>query len=85
MITIEVFGPGCQKCQAAVRTVRQAIQILGVEATLTEIHDPKEMAKERVIFTPAVRVNGDLKCTGRVPTLAEVTNWLATAAISAAS
>ncbi len=34
----------------------------------------------RVIFTPAVRIDGVLKCTGRVPTLAEATSWLATAA-----
>lgn len=83
MITIEVFGPGCQRCQATKHAVRQAISILGVEATVTEISDPKEMARNRVLFTPAVRVNGELKCTGRVPSVPEVTTWLATAAQAA--
>ena len=83
VITVEVFGPGCAKCQATTKTVRQALQMLGLEATLNEIHDPKEMALQRVVFTPAVRVNGELKCTGRVPALAEVTTWLATAAEAA--
>jgi hypothetical protein len=50
-----------------------------VEATITHVKDPKEMAQQKVLFTPAVRINGDLKCTGRVPTTAEVTTWLATA------
>jgi small redox-active disulfide protein 2 len=80
MIAIEVFGPGCAKCQATLRTVQQAVRTLGIEATITEVHDPREMAQARVIFTPAVRVNGEVRCTGRVPTPAEVTNWLTTAA-----
>ncbi len=80
MMTIEVFGPGCKRCQATEEAVRQALHMLGIEATVTHVRDPKEMAKSRVIFTPAVRVNGELKCTGRVPTVAEITTWLTTAA-----
>ena len=83
MITIEVFGPGCQRCQATKQAVRQALTALGMEATVTEVSDPKEMARNRVLFTPAVRVNGELKCTGRVPSVPEVTTWLATVAQAA--
>jgi len=83
VIRIEVFGPGCSKCQATTRTIRQALQSLALEATVNEIHDPKQMAAQRVIFTSAVRVNGELKCSGRVPSLAEVTTWLTTAAEAA--
>ncbi len=80
MITIEVFGPGCQRCQATKQAVRQALAALGMEATIVEIGDPKEMASNRVLFTPAVRINGEVKCTGRVPSVPEVTTWLASAA-----
>lgn len=83
MITIEVFGPGCHRCEATMGAVRQAVRMLGVEAAVTHIHDPKEMAKNRVMFTPAVRINGEVKCTGRVPEVREVTTWLATAAEAA--
>lgn len=83
MITIEVFGPGCQRCQATKQAVRQAMRVLAMDATVVEITDPKEMARNRVLFTPAVRVNGELKSTGRVPTVPEVTTWLATAAQAA--
>ena len=83
MITIEVFGPGCQRCQATKQAVRQALTALGMEATVTEVSDPKEMARNRVLFTPAVRVNGELKCAGRVPSVPEVTTWLATVAQAA--
>jgi small redox-active disulfide protein 2 len=80
VITIEVFGPGCQRCQATLRAVQEAVRMVAIEANVTEIHDPKEMAKAQVMFTPAVRINGEVKCTGRVPQASEVTTWLATAA-----
>ena len=76
MINVEVFGPGCARCQATKEAVRQAIEAAGVEATLTHVSDPKEMAKNRMFFTPAVRVDGDMRSTGRVPTVEEISKWL---------
>ncbi len=76
MINIEVFGPGCVRCQATKEAIRQAIEAAGVEATLSHISDPKEIAKNRVFFTPAVRIDGEMKSAGRVPSLEEVCQWL---------
>ena len=41
MINIEVFGPGCARCQATKEAIRQAIEAAGVEATLSHISYPK--------------------------------------------
>ncbi len=76
MINIEVFGPGCARCQATKEAIRQAIEAAGVEATLIHVGDPKEIAKSRVFFTPAVRIDGEMKSTGRVPTVEEISKWL---------
>lgn len=76
MIHIEVFGPGCHRCHATQEAIRKAIQAAGVEATLSHVSDPKEIAKSRVFFTPAVRIDGEMKSTGRVPTVEEVSKWL---------
>jgi small redox-active disulfide protein 2 len=76
MINIEVFGPGCARCQATKEAIRKAIEAAGVEATLTHLSDPKEIAKNRVFFTPAVRIDGEMKSTGRVPTVEEISKWL---------
>jgi small redox-active disulfide protein 2 len=76
MIKIEVFGPGCHRCHATKEAIRQAIEAAGVEATLTHISDPREIARNRVFFTPAVRIDGEMKSTGRVPSPDEVTKWL---------
>ncbi len=76
MIKIEVFGPGCVRCHATKEAIRRAIETAGVEAMLTHISDPKEIAKNRVFFTPAVRIDGEMKSAGRVPTVEEVNKWL---------
>ncbi|MBI4572246.1 MAG: TM0996/MTH895 family glutaredoxin-like protein [candidate division NC10 bacterium] len=73
---IEVFGPGCHRCHATQETIRKAIEAAGVEAMLTHISDPREIAKNRVFFTPAVRIDGEMKSTGRVPTAEEISKWL---------
>lgn len=76
MVNIEVFGPGCSRCAATKDAIRKAMEVVGVEAALTHISDPKEMAKNHVFFTPAVRINGEMMSTGRVPKADEVIEWL---------
>lgn len=76
MIRIEVFGPGCARCQATKEAIRQAMEAVGAEATLTHISDPKELARNRVFFTPAVRIDSDMMSTGRVPKVDEIAEWL---------
>ena len=69
MVKVEVLGPGCPKCDAAEKNVRQALEILGVEARVEHIYDVKEYAKRGVVLTPAVVVNGVVKISGRVPSV----------------
>jgi len=83
MIAIEVFGPGCARCAATKEAVRKALEAVGTEATLRHISDPKALAMQRVFFTPAVRINGEMRSTGRVPGLEEIAGWLREAAASA--
>ena len=76
MVNIELFGPDCARCAATKEAIRQAMETVGAEATLTHISDPKELARNRVFFTPAVRINGEMKSTGRVPKVEEIADWL---------
>lgn len=84
MITIEIFGPGCRRCQATQQAVEEALATLPVAVSVVRIRDPREMARNRIMFTPAVRVNGQVKCSGRVPTTDEVRGWLVEAGNPAA-
>ena len=76
---IKVFGPGCARCVEAESVVRQAAQQAGGEISVLKISDFREIMAARIISTPAVMVNGQIKCTGRVPTGSEVANWIAEA------
>jgi len=73
---IEVFGPGCYRCQTTLRTVEHALNELNMEAEVIHIDDLREFAQRGVMFTPAVFIDGALKASGRVPKLEEVKHWL---------
>ena len=76
---IKVFGPGCARCVEAENVVRQAAEQAGGEISVLKVSDFREIMAARIISTPAVMVNDQIKCTGRVPTVDEVANWIAEA------
>lgn len=77
MMEIKVFGPGCARCVEAENVVRQAAEQAGGEISVLKVSDFREIMAARIISTPAVMINGQIKCTGRVPTGSEVADWIA--------
>jgi len=73
---IKVFGPGCAKCHKTEAIVREAVAETGVDAVINKVTDVVEIAKQGVFGTPAVVIDGDVKCVGKVPKKEEVINWL---------
>lgn len=73
---IKVLGPGCPKCHEAEKVVREAVAAAGVEATVIKVSDIQQIARMGVFSTPAVAVDGEVKCVGKVPTKAEVSAWI---------
>ena len=73
---IKVCGPGCASCEQAQKTVEAAISAKGVEATVTKVTDFQEIAQMGIFSTPAVVVDGDVKCVGRAPKQVEVEEWI---------
>jgi small redox-active disulfide protein 2 len=73
---IEIFGPGCARCKQTERNVREALSASGIEAEIIKVEDVRQYAARGVVFTPAVAIDGELKCTGRIPKSEEVQEWL---------
>ena len=73
---IKVCGPGCASCEKAQKIVEAAVAAKGINATVTKVKDFQEIAKMGVFSTPAVVIDGTVKCTGRVPKQSEVEGWL---------
>ncbi len=73
---IEVFGPGCPKCQEVEKSVRDAVTELNVQADIEKVRDVMKMAEAGIMIPPAIRINGKIKCSGRVPKIDEVKAWI---------
>jgi len=73
---IKVCGPGCAKCQEVERIVREVLEEISVEASVEKISDFNEIAKLGVFSTPAIVIDGQVKCVGKVPTKKDLLVWL---------
>ncbi len=74
---IKVCGPGCASCTKAQKIVEAAVAAKGVAAQVVKVKDFQDIAALGILATPAVVIDGEVKCTGRVPKQAEVEAWLA--------
>lgn len=73
---IKVLGPGCPKCHETEKLVREAVAEAGVQAQVVKVSDFQEMARLGVFATPAVVLDGVVKCSGKVPSKKELLAWL---------
>ena len=73
---IKVCGPGCAKCHEVERIVNEALDESGIDASVEKISDFNEIAKLGVFSTPAVIIDGQVKCVGKVPTKKDVLAWI---------
>ena len=73
---IKVLGPGCAKCHQLEKTTREVVQELGIDVSIEEVKDIKKILQYPILTTPGLVVNGELVCSGRVPSKAEVTKFI---------
>lgn len=73
---IKILGPGCAKCSEAERIMREAVEETKAIATIDKISDFQQIARHGVFSTPAVMIDGEIKCVGRVPGKNEALAWL---------
>jgi len=74
---VQILGTGCPKCQQTAENAKAAAEAAGLEIELVKVDKPAEIAKFGVMFTPALAIGGDVKVSGRVPTVDEIKEWLA--------
>lgn len=69
---IEILGPGCYRCVQTEENVKKALEALKIEAEVTHVTDFQEFARRGVMFTPAVVIDGEVKTSGKIPTVDEI-------------
>ena len=77
MTKIQVFGTGCPKCRKLGEHIDEAAAALDLDYALEKVTDINAITAAGVMMTPALAVDGDMKVTGRVPSVDELKALLA--------
>jgi small redox-active disulfide protein 2 len=78
---IKILGTGCTKCRKLHEETDKAVKKLGITAAITKVEAINDILAYKVLLTPALVINGEVKAAGRIPTAAELTSLLTTAAM----
>ncbi len=73
---IKILGPGCPKCEQTLKIVTEAVADTGVNAQIQKVTGVMEIAGYGVFGTPAVVIDSEVKCVGKIPKKEDVKSWL---------
>jgi small redox-active disulfide protein 2 len=64
---IKILGTGCPKCMKLEEMVKTAVNKLGLDVEVTQVHDIDKILSYDVMMTPALVVDGVVKLSGKLP------------------
>jgi small redox-active disulfide protein 2 len=73
---IEILGTGCAKCKTLYENVKTAVSESGTSAEVVKVEDIPSIMKYGVMSTPALVVDGQVKFSGKVASVAEIKGLL---------
>jgi small redox-active disulfide protein 2 len=76
IMEIKILGTGCTKCKSLEELTRKVVKENGIEANVTKVEDIVEIMKYNIMTTPALVVNGKVVSKGRIPSTAEIKQFL---------
>jgi small redox-active disulfide protein 2 len=76
MTKLQILGTGCPKCEQLSANARKAAEASGAACTVEDVKDLNEILKFGVMMTPAIAVDGEVKASGKVVGVDEITSWL---------
>jgi small redox-active disulfide protein 2 len=69
---LQILGTDCAKCNALTMATEKAAQSLGLQYELEKVTDLKRIMSFGVMMKPALVVNGQVKVSGKVPSVDEI-------------
>jgi small redox-active disulfide protein 2 len=76
---IKVLGSGCANCKNLERVTREALDDLGLDASIEKVEDYGAIMSYGVMSTPGLVVDEKVVVSGRVPSVAQVRDLLVSA------
>ena len=69
---IQILGTGCPKCKQVEVNAREAVKNLGINAVIEKVTDIDQIIDFGITVTPALAVDGDVKFSGKIPSVGEI-------------
>jgi small redox-active disulfide protein 2 len=79
MMTIKILGSGCANCKKLEAVARTAAEAAGIQAEFIKVTNQAEILCYDILSTPALVINEKVVCAGKIPTQADVMEWLTAA------
>ena len=76
MKKLQILGTGCPKCQNLAETAETAARELGLEYEVEKVKEIDKIMAFGVMMTPALAVDGEVKVSGKVPSIDELKKLL---------
>jgi len=76
MKEIKILGTGCPKCKTLAERAETAARELNIDYTLEKVTDLDGILAFGMMITPALVVDGEVKVSGRVPSLEDLRTML---------
>ena len=73
---IEVLGSGCPSCKRLEENAKNAVKEANKEAEIVKVTDITKFVDYGVMQTPALVIDGEVKCSGKVADKEEIKKWL---------
>ena len=71
-----ILGTGCAKCDKLMNRTREAADALDLDYEIAKLGDLGDILKYGIMTTPALVVDDEVKCVGRVPEVDEIKDLL---------
>ena len=75
-MTVQILGTGCAKCKTLADNARKAVDEMGIDAEVEKIEDIKEIMKFKILMTPGIALDGEVKAAGRVLSVEDIKRLL---------
>lgn len=82
-LDIKVLGTGCNQCDALTKMVMEVLTEINLPAGVEHVTDIREIARYRIMGSPALLINGKAVSVGSVPPRERVKKWLIEAGATA--
>ncbi len=76
MKKLQILGTGCPNCNKLTELTEQAARDLGIDYEIEKVTDIAEIMNFGIMMTPGLAVDGEVKASGKVPSLEEIKKFL---------